>query len=396
MHHITESLPRFSEAEYRRRYEKIRTMMRERGLDCLVIYGAYRDIFQSNAHYVSGLIDTFHYYVIMPAEGELTLINQLFPAIHEVKKITPIEDVRWGGAKIAESVVKRLRELRLETSNIGIVGVTTWWTVTLPADHLQVFEQELPQAAFSFHTDLIESCRLIKSEEEIAFAQRGAELTDLAMDALCKAIRPGMREYELYGAVMQAALAAGGRPDLVLIGSTPMQSPSMAFPTLMYRKASNRYLRMGDLVTSELSISYGDYSGQAIRCFTLGEPRPEYRALHEVALKAYHAVAAALKPGNTENDVMAAAQIIPDSGFQVGAPVVHGWGNKPEEPLIGVKGSKEWIANPVKFEPGMFLMVEPNPCTDDLKTGVFLGNLHVVTDAGARSLQQYPLELIAL
>ncbi len=37
-------------------------------------------------------------------------------------------------------------------------------------------------------------------------------------------------------------------------------------------------------------------------------------------------------------------------------------------------------------------MVEPNPCSTDLKSGVFLGDLCVVTENGAESLHTYPIE----
>ena len=36
--------PRFSQAEYQRRYRNIRTMMREMNLDCLLIIGGTADV----------------------------------------------------------------------------------------------------------------------------------------------------------------------------------------------------------------------------------------------------------------------------------------------------------------------------------------------------------------
>ncbi len=44
------------------------------------------------------------------------------------------------------------------------------------------------------------------------------------------------------------------------------------------------------------------------------------------------------------------------------------------------------------FEKGETIVVEPNPCSTDLKSGVFLGDLCVVTENGAESLHTYPIE----
>lgn len=40
------------------------------------------------------------------------------------------------------------------------------------------------------------------------------------------------------------------------------------------------------------------------------------------------------------------------------------------------------------------IMIEPNPCTKDLKMGVFLGNVNRVTEVGGKSYQRFPLEFI--
>ncbi len=41
-------------------------------------------------------------------------------------------------------------------------------------------------------------------------------------------------------------------------------------------------------------------------------------------------------------------------------------------------------------------MIELNPCFPDMRRGIFLGNLHVVTPEGGRCLQAYPLEFVCV
>jgi hypothetical protein len=48
--------PRFSQAEYRRRYENIRAMMREMRLDCLLIIGGSAAYGRFNFRYVTNMM----------------------------------------------------------------------------------------------------------------------------------------------------------------------------------------------------------------------------------------------------------------------------------------------------------------------------------------------------
>jgi len=58
----------------------------------------------------------------------------------------------------------------------------------------------------------------------------------------------------------------------------------------------------------------------------LGEPTREYLDLHKVALEVYHGVREVLKPGAGAKDVLEVSAKIPEAGFTIQAPVIHGWG----------------------------------------------------------------------
>ena len=60
---------------------------------------------------------------------------------------------------------------------------------------------------------------------------------------------------------------------------------------------------------------------------------------------------------------------------------------------MGIKGS----AHPIQsytFQKGHTVVIEPNPSTADGKSGIFLGDLCLVTENGAESLHRYPMEPI--
>ncbi|MCY3771927.1 MAG: hypothetical protein OXG98_07905, partial [Gemmatimonadetes bacterium] len=69
--------PRFSAAEYQRRYEAIRTAMAERHIDCLLMFSnGY--VFSANLIYVGNYIDIAYGAIVFPLDQEPTLFASLY------------------------------------------------------------------------------------------------------------------------------------------------------------------------------------------------------------------------------------------------------------------------------------------------------------------------------
>jgi Xaa-Pro dipeptidase len=392
-----ELYPKFSDQEYARRYRLVRQAMAGRGLDCLVVYGqvGIHGSWQANIHYLSNYADTHYYgYLIFPLKEEPTLLIAIYPHVKHAAMIASVKDVRWGGWRIAETIVARIKELSGERWNIGIVGPSSWWDFSIPVEHWNTLRQGLPQARFDFVTRMLDDIRMIKSEEEIRVLERAAEYTDMALEGLVRAIRPGAKDYELVAALRHAYLSKGGFFSFELLGSTPMDAPVMPYP---WKYPLNREVRKGDLVVTEISAAYNFYAGQVIRPIAVGvRPTKVYERLFQVALETHDRVASALRPGNTEKDIVEALAPIRDAGFEVHAPVIHGWAQGIGEPFAGLPEKAGWPVTPVTFKPGMAVMIEPNPVDPDQNRGIFFGNLHVVTETGSRNLQKFPKEFIVV
>lgn len=103
-----------------------------------------------------------------------------------------------------------------------------------------------------------------------------------------------------------------------------------------------------------------------------------------------------LKPGNTTRDVAKIARKITEAGYTAEAPLIHGLspgaGNGPYSVNVPEDGETEIKVK--EFRENVPIMIEPNPCTKDLKMGVFLGNANRVTEYGGKSYQKFPLEFI--
>ena len=294
---------------------------------------------------------------------------------------------------MATGVCDQLKALGLEKARIGIVGLESLHRVTVPAEHHKTFLRELALAEIEDATRLLEEIRAVKSEEELAVLEQAAILTDQAMDALVKAVKPSRTDAELHAEVVAAAHRAGGTLSFANLGSTSMKAPELPFPGPF---PTNRVLQEGDIVLNEISVSVRGYSGQIIRPIALGEPEPEFRRLFEIGLETYRRIGPTLKPGNGEEEVWEAAAPLVKEGLKIRAALVHGWSDKVENPRVGLPNAKEWPLRGISFRDRECLVIEPNPCSPDMRKGVFLGDLHVVTPEGGRCLQAYPMEFFCV
>lgn len=386
--------PKFSPAEYERRYRAIREQMEWRGLDALLVYGevGISGSWQANVHYLTNYADThYHSYVLFHKKAPPILYIAIYPHVLQAKLMASVEDVRWMGWDQPAVLVEGLRALELEKSRIGLIGAASWWQISMPAQHLDAIKKALPEAEFSHCTDIIEQVRMVKSDEEIAALEKGAAFTDIALEGLVRAVKIGKGERDLVAAMRAAYMEAGGDFSFELLGSTPMAEPLMPYP---WKYPSGRRIQAGDIVVSEISAQYNTYAGQLIRPIVVGKPTKEYERLFEVAFTTYKNLQKALHPGATQEDILAATQPIVDAGMRVHAPVIHGWGQGIHQPFAGTPGFNGWPATTMTLKKGMSIQIEPNPMTPDEKHGIFFGGVHIIEENGARSLQKYPEEMI--
>ncbi|MGA3297378.1 MAG: M24 family metallopeptidase [Candidatus Bathyarchaeia archaeon] len=393
--------PRFSEKEFERRYSEIRKMMVSKGLGCLIIYGdsIKSNRFQANVRYVSNFVDEVMSHVFFPLEGEPTHWMDIRPHIPNARAVSIIKDIRCrsqgprGRVDMGSLLAERIKEARLENGKIGIVGHTL--IPMMPFDVMQSLKEKLPNAQFVIVTAEYDAIQTLHSLEEVKFMEKAAQLTDLAAVAMQKAIKPGVTEAEVYGRTHAAYLIRGGEFDFSLIGSTSMSDPNMPYP---FPIPSNRRIKVGDIVETEISAGYWGYEGQVCRTFAVKKkPTKEWQDLFDLALEVYNDIQKVLKPGNTLKDVAKISTKITEAGYIAEAPVIHGL-----SPGAGYgSGYSVWVPDegipevPNKeFKENLPIMIEPNPCTKDLKMGVFMGNANRVTEYGGKSYQKFPLEFI--
>lgn len=375
--------PRFSAADFSRRYEAIRTAMRQAELPALVLYGtisAYHEVL-----YLSNFPVTREAMLVFPVEDEPTLFVQYFNHVPNARQVASIADVRWGGADITVTTVENLQLRGLAGSRIGVVGPITFKQYAL-------MRKMLPQAELVDFTSQLMQLRLIKSEEEIEFLRRGAEFSDLAIEALEREARPGIPEYELAAIVEGAYLGLGGRTHIHYMATTPMRNPTVCVPA---QHLSNCIIEKGDVLITEISAHYHGYAGQILRPFAIGTPpTPEYQRLYDVAVEAFNRIAGVILPGATTDEVLNAAECIHAAGFTIYDDLVHGFGGGYLPPILRTRRTSNRLPEPFTFRENMVIVIQPNVITENERMGVQVGELVRVGSGGVESLHRYPMRFI--
>jgi len=357
--------------------------MRDAELSALLIYNtpsSYNEVL-----YLSNFITTRETFLVFPAEGEPTLFIQMFNHVPNARKVANIADLRWGGPDSAVAVVENLRARGLENSRIGLVGPISF-------KHHDALRRSLPQVTFTDFTPQFLQFRLIKSEEEIEFLRKGAEFSDLAIEALEREARPGITENDLAAIVEGAYLRLGGKNHIHYMGTTPMSNPDLCVPAQFQ---SNRILQAGDVLITEISAHYHGYTGQILRPFAIGTPpSPAYMHMYEVAVEAFNRIADVIRPGATSEEVLDAGDSIHQAGFTICDDLLHGFGGGYLRPVLRTRRTSARPPETFVFRENMVIVIQPNVITEDERMGLQVGEMMRVKPDGIESLHRYPMRFI--
>jgi len=388
---------KFSGAEFARRHESARKLMVRDGLDAVVFTGG-PDIYShgSGVTWGAGLIDDrgMCQYLVLPLKGEPTLIYPHYGChIEAARKQVSIGDVRSGQhGKYGKAVAERLIELDLQKGRIGITAADRTGPEFMGVQAYQDMQKLLPQATFVFCPNLLHELTYRKSPEEIRAMARAGQLAIRALEAVKATARPGVREYQLAGAVANAVMSEGGRYHLLMIGSTSMHDPKLIFPN---PNPSGRVLREGDVILSELAMSYMGYSAKIGHPVSVGRPTEKYTAFFkDVVVAGFKEIAAQLKPGSTlENVRKVGAEAFRKRGAQSRPTIMHGLDLITSVPFVRCDRVR---AEPYEttMQPGMTFNIEITPVDKEGVFGIFFSRSFAITETGHQELTPYPVDEI--
>jgi Xaa-Pro dipeptidase len=378
----------FSRREMDRRYASAQEAMAARGLDALLVTG------EENFQYFTGSSASLalHYslsrpnVLILPRRGQPVVLTQTKEYMTLSSYITEFReyfDVLHFPHKL---VADTLEEIGLEHHRVG-AELGQEQRLGIPVGAYLDLVAAMPGTEFVDAAELVIALRMVKSDEEVGYMRRAADVTGRARQRLfAQHVRPGMTERDIARTMRRLILEEGG-------DRTSFVHLQLDAPGCKNQFHYDRPLRRGDVLAVDTGAYVGMYTIDYPRMATLGSATDAQKRAHAAVLEVTRRMADALRPGLRCSDLhRLALQAIADVGGVIDHPdripggrFGHGQGMLLTEPP-SVNPHDHTVLNP-----GMVLSTEPGFRLDGVP--MLWEDTHVVTATGHLQLTLETSEL---
>jgi len=379
----------FSKQEFENRKKKVLESMQKEKLDALLMFR------QESMYWLTGY-DTFGFVyfqcLILTVNGDLILLTRA-PDLRQAQNTSIIKDIRiWidkNESNPAEELKNILNELNLGNKTLGVeyeaYGLTGRNSIKLNNSLNRSYK-------LTDKSELISYLRLIKSEEEIVYVKKAAELADRALESVWKIAKPGQSESKIL-ADMQSVIFEGGGDypaNEFIIGS--------GHNALLCRyQSEKRILDNIDQLTIEWAGTYKHYHSAMFRTIPIGKANPKHIKMHEACVEALSVCENKLKPGNKVGDVFDMhAEVFDRLGYKKCRMNACGYS-------LGTTFAPNWMdwpmlytGNPVVLQPGMVFFMHMILMDSDNNIAMNLGETYLLTDNDNERLGKKKLDLVVL
>jgi len=150
---------------------------------------------------------------------------------------------------------------------------------------------------------IMRTLRGIKQPEEIALITKATEMSVEGHNAVMKAIKPGMTEYQAQ-AIMEYYFKKNGSE----YPGYPSINGSAENACVLHYVTNQRLMKDGDLLLSDCAAEYHGYSSDVTRTVPVnGKFSPEQKIIYELVLESQDSAFLLCQPGNASNDPHRAA-----------------------------------------------------------------------------------------
>ena len=304
--------------EYQERIQKAAKMLRERGLDVMIVASTESDY--ANARYFSGFWPLFERAgVAISANGDAALLVGPESAVFgkdfgKIDKVFVLREFR-------ESADPSYPELQASTFNdvfraIGVtgehikIGLGSYVECTLPI--YEGLKDAYPKAEIVKCNDIMVSLRQIKSANELACIREGFRIIELATDEVIRSLKPGVTELQMVGVAQRVIYENGAEYEGLPMYVFSEESTRHAISRSRYRE-----IKKGDIVQLNLSAKIDGYSPSIGLPVIMGKLEGERRELVEFCRQMHEWTGENLKAGVMASDVAKAfLQKYKDAGYE--------------------------------------------------------------------------------
>ncbi len=290
--------------EYKERIAKAAAMIKERGLDAMVVCSTESDY--ANARYFSGFWPLFERAgVAISAGGDAALMVGPESAIFakdfaKIDKIFVLKEFRESADPAypeikADTFYDVFKAIGVKGENIKI-GLGSYVECTLPV--YEGLKSSFPKAEIVKCNDIMVNLRKIKSENELACIKEGFRIIELATDEVIRMLKPGVTELEMVGVAQRVIYENGAEYEGLPMYVFSEESTRHAISRSSYRK-----IKKGDIVQLNLSAKIDGYSPAIGLPVIMGKLEGERRELIEFCRKAHEWTCERIKAGVIASDI---------------------------------------------------------------------------------------------
>jgi Xaa-Pro dipeptidase len=353
----------FTTRERDRRYKAVRSRMEKQGLDGLIVYGTTGVGGRWNGNFVY-LADRCLFYgdalMFFSVDEDPIIFISGENQYLEAKRTPWISDIRMT-RQPAKDLCAHLKSRK---SGKRATGVSSF--AGLPAEIVQLFRAQLPDAELTEASELVFAEREIKSGEELLAARQGGEVADAGFRRSLEIIRPGVSEFEWRAELENVMTKGGADGGFNMIGAGRPDGDHDPFRGFVMPPTERKFQK-GDLLALEITPRAKGYWNQLVRLVSLGEPPAYIKKAHAACLDAKHAAYDKLRPGGT---FTAVAKALND------ALIKHGYTMKGigSAHTAGLDLSESFINldNPRRVEAGFLVTIHPMVATGEWRQ-LFIG-----------------------
>lgn len=373
-----------SPEEYRRRFDRVAEMMKEKELRAVLIYSPHREYRPGYLRWLTG------WWTKEEESAILLITDSIEPVIfmngtsyrtgdiYRAKDTSYIKNIH-PTCSYATDVSTYLKKVGITHGKIGVAE----WKV-FPAEVYIRLTEHLPGVKWIDSSEYMNDLTIIKSAAEIELMRRAAAISDLSVKAAIDALKVGMTEHEFLAIAEFHARQLGAEISFISDVGSGVYRTWMGEPI-----ATDRKMELGDLVMIDFGARWQGYHGDITRTVVMGGTPGKKQIeilniVNETLLNGIDAIRSGVMASSLAN---ACFQVVKKSGYEQywnPAFIPHGIGvYLHEEPMLE-PGYKDR-----RLECGMCINLEPGLYIPEIG-GVRLENTSLVTEKGAEVLNSYP------
>ena len=385
----------FSIYEMQRRVSHLQKVMDERSMDCVIATSVH------TSFYYTGFWFGYPYgryaAAIIPKNGEPILIAPNMES-RRAREFSWVQDVRAYSDE-QSTTVQLMSKTKEVFGEIGLRGGKVGIEEdVIPYGLYKGLRETLSTASFEDISTAMMKQRLIKSQEEIAVARKGADICKVAVRAGEDAIAEGATEVDVAIAAELKAAEEHVRifPDIEFAsGQARCKSGNRSL--MGHTPASGKKLVRGEVIQFGTNHYALGYHHTLHRQRTIGPVPDKIKQRFNVRLEAALTAIDAIRPGVLCSEIDRIAYRVFEKAGYVD---FKGFGTGHSFGLFGPFWGREELGelriyNHTPIEEGMILSVEPSLYFPDLG-GLMTVDMILVTKDGHEILTDYPRELTSV